>query len=650
VASLRGAAAATALAVVGLLWTPAQATPTWLPPETISGEDQSLFLRDVVIAPNGTQHAVMVANPSLILYSSIRRPGGQWQYPAPMASRAFDGSSRLELVVDSASNVHIVWVELVNSTYRVVYARRGTTGGWSNPVRLSAVGPNSREATVGVDRAGTVTVAWARDDEGDTRVQVRRKPAGGSWGAVKNVSSSENQVDSPDVAVDPQGRATVVWRQGVEPNWSVWATQRDLQGIWSAPEELSTPGYTITPLAAAEADGDVSAVWLRGETGGYVVQAARKPAGSPWQDDGTTMSEVGKNAGFLVLALGNDGHGVVAWSLQGPAYTVVQARTRTPSSGWSATESLGQDTDTTSAHDVAVGRQGNVWATWVRYNDGVILQRRQHLPGSGWSATADIPGSEDRSDTRVSVDAGGNVLVGWWGGSPTFTSAATGYDAEGPRVRVTAPGPTFSLTAPTVRWHGFDVFSDVTEYSVRIAVAKAQGAFAAPATWRASTAAMSGRYTDAAPGSTYCFSARGTDAVGNTGLFSTARCTAIPLNDRALDAAGGWHRETASGAYRGTFTRASVEGADLRSPNVQARRIALIATRAPGAGAVKVFFAGDLLKTVSLKPTAAQNSTKTYRKQVIPIAVFGSRRQGVVKIVTVSNADVAIEGLGISAK
>lgn len=68
------------------------------------------------------------------------------------------------------------------------------------------------------------------------------------------------------------------------------------------------------------------------------------------------------------------------------------------------------------------------------------------------------------------------------------------------------------------------------------------------------------------------------------------------------------------------------------------------ATKAPGAGKVKVHLGTTLLKTVALE------AATTKCKQVISVAAFGSRKSGVVKIVTTSRKPVTIEGLGVSAK
>ncbi len=179
-------------------------------------------------------------------------------------------------------------------------------------------------------------------------------------------------------------------------------------------------------------------------------------------------------------------------------------------------------------------------------------------------------------------------------------------------------------------------------YDVRYRRAAATGEFGTQVSWVGGAAATSGTFS-AAPGSTYCFSARATDQQPKTGPWGAETCTAIPLDDRSLKATGSWSRKSGAGTYLGTFTVSSRRGDVLVARNLRASDLALVVTECSGCGSVRVLWNGVSLGTFSL------GATVTKRSVVIPVASFGAARTGNLTVVVASaNKPVKIEGLGIS--
>jgi hypothetical protein len=136
-----------------------------------------------------------------------------------------------------------------------------------------------------------------------------------------------------------------------------------------------------------------------------------------------------------------------------------------------------------------------------------------------------------------------------------------------------------------------------------------------------------------------------TDSAGTADPSSAARVFTVPRNDTALTRSAGWSRRTASGYFLNSYSTTSRRGATLTSSGSGVRRIALVATKARGHGKVGVYLGRTLLKTVSL------SSTRTRKKQLIPIATFTSGRSGTIKIkVLTSGRPVRIEGLGVATR
>jgi hypothetical protein len=213
--------------------------------------------------------------------------------------------------------------------------------------------------------------------------------------------------------------------------------------------------------------------------------------------------------------------------------------------------------------------------------------------------------------------------------------------------RMIDPIPGSVMQAPTAPFQKSKAFrvawtrpSDTADVRVKTATSKAT--FGAHTSWKTDTASTQATYSGK-PGNTYCFSARSRTTDGDLSGFSSQRCTAVPLDDRALKSAGSWTKKKAMGYYLNTFSQTSQKGATL-SGKVRGKRFALVATRCPKCGTVKVFFGKKLLKKVSLK------SATLKKRQLIPLRSLGAARTGKVRVVVVSSGKlVRIEGLGTSA-
>lgn len=138
-----------------------------------------------------------------------------------------------------------------------------------------------------------------------------------------------------------------------------------------------------------------------------------------------------------------------------------------------------------------------------------------------------------------------------------------------------------------------------------------------------------------------------TASVGSQADATPARRTFTrPVNDLDLRHSRAWHARTGKrGYFLRSFSQTRRHGATLRTRARHLEKVALVATRGPGFGTVKVYLGKQLLRRVSL-------SARTLRKRrVIPVARFDHHRRGLVRVVVVSRRKVVrIEGLGLARR
>ena len=230
---------------------------------------------------------------------------------------------------------------------------------------------------------------------------------------------------------------------------------------------------------------------------------------------------------------------------------------------------------------------------------------------------------------------------------PDTTPPAPSNDLFTP-YKVSLGGPAFERSfflrrTFVVNWSAKDDESGVANYDVRYRRTDWRGSSHPIRSWLHATTTTGASFRGA-PGSTYCFSTRARDRAGNVSPWSPRRCTALPLDDRALTARGAWRRAGVSGSYLDTVSTSRANRAALVRFGVRARRLALVVTRCPGCGTVSVYWNGSRLRTVRLGSNLRRN------RQVVHLAAFDHLVRGSISIrVTSVGRPVAIDGLGVAS-
>jgi hypothetical protein len=145
---------------------------------------------------------------------------------------------------------------------------------------------------------------------------------------------------------------------------------------------------------------------------------------------------------------------------------------------------------------------------------------------------------------------------------------------------------------------------------------------------------------DLRPGS-HSFRVVARDTAGNVDPTAAVRTFHVPLDDRALRAAGPWKRRAAAASYRGTYSTVSRRGATLSRTISGATSLALVVGAGAGRGAVDVFVGSRRVGRVSTAGAA--------RTRVVALRAFGRPTSGTVRVVTTSARPVRIDGLAVLA-
>ncbi|MFL5897679.1 MAG: hypothetical protein ACJ76D_04345 [Solirubrobacterales bacterium] len=405
----------------GLVASPASAAPGWSRPVNVTGVVKigESPLVDVDFAGNATAVWRRYRGGKLICESAVRQAGGPWSTP----SRFFGGledAYGLQIVVDPLGNETAIWGRRVGRSWVVQSATRSVGGSWSAPVTLSAAGAVS--ALVAVGPEGNVTAVWLLEREEGWRsvVQSATRSVGGSWSAPVTLSPPRNAARSPQIALEPQGGATVVWEE--EYSDAIESSTRSSGGSWSTPVTLSANGVAGGwPQVAVDSQGNATAVWAGWTSNGrrIQIQTATRPAGGTWSAP-VSISRAGhRHVQDPQIAVSPQGEATAIWQRSNGSYLVVQGATRRAGGGWSRPVDITTGDGRGGQHlQLVVDSWGNATAIWEGYDTGpgpnFAIQAAKHPPGGAWSRPTDISQwTKSLGEPQIAVDPQGRSTAIW---------------------------------------------------------------------------------------------------------------------------------------------------------------------------------------------------------------------------------------------
>jgi hypothetical protein len=298
---------------------------------------------------------------------------------------------------------------------------------WSNPTFLSAATtPVEEPPSVAIDGEGDATFAWVR---ADGRVQTRTRSAAGSLSGIQTLSAGGTVVpeaSSVDVDVDADGDAVFSWVSvntagspivvtRARSRTGTLSTRQTVATVPDAPEpELWAVDYGA-PEVAVDADGDAVIVWSQDGVNRTISKArARTRTGALQPVQTISNNTEGASAVFAKVELQPAGTAVFAWE-QTTATVTSQIQTRTRS----ATGTLGPIRALSGTEaalpQLAVDGDGDAVFAWQRKGPAVTQIETRARSAAGTLSPVQALSSEtvNAAEPRVAVDADGDAVYAW---------------------------------------------------------------------------------------------------------------------------------------------------------------------------------------------------------------------------------------------
>ena len=334
---------------------------------TVSQVGQNALNPHVAITPSGEIIAIwQYGSPNAVIQASVRPPNGSFSPPQTLSS-AQQNAAVPQLAVNAAGQAAVVW-EYGNFIQAAV---RPAGAAFLLPVSISSAGEGPFKPEVAIDELGNVVATWASLNN---VIRAAIRTAGGSFASAGfagpvTLSAAVTQSSKPRVAMDNDGDAIVVWEKPKGTNTVVQASMRPSGGQFAPPPgvDLSPPGQdAFAPQVAMDEDGDAVAVWRQGTS--PTIQAAFRGSGGSFGPP-AAVSVAGPGTAEIPqeVAMNAAGHAIVVWQAASGGQALIQAAARPPGLGFGAPASLTQALGGLAPSPrVAIDAAGDGIAVWLR--------------------------------------------------------------------------------------------------------------------------------------------------------------------------------------------------------------------------------------------------------------------------------------------
>jgi hypothetical protein len=382
------------------------------------------------------------------------------------------------------------------------------------PQTLSTGEFNASQPQVAFDAQGNVTMVWVESDGTHSSIHVATGPPGAYLNVQPTpISSATAQAVDPQIAVAPNGSATVVWeqvQQASPPRYDVYRSDRPAGGTFGAAQNMTatTSESVAGANVAMDAAGDTLIAWVDGNDfldSTYVapnLQTMFRPAGGTFTAPLPRYATTGPDAfdegiiADVAVKFDAQGNALIAWdgnaqsSNQDRFSHQIHAIVRDANGTYEAAQLVAHETSLFEQEidlgPVAISN-GTALVSWVRQDVSYAGAQVAERPAgsSTWTPDQTLAGEAVSNSFHfgdiggLAFDPSGNALAATNG----FTAVGTGSELSFKPAAGTSFGPPVATSAAGVSTSDDRVGIDATGAAV---VTHAQTVGADPHTFAAS--------------------------------------------------------------------------------------------------------------------------------------------------------------------
>jgi hypothetical protein len=294
--------------------------------------------------------------------------------------------------VNAAGQVELV----VNGKhYRLV------TQGWINPFtvydNISPDGQDTNYPQVAMDNNGNAIIVWQQSDGSNLQV-FKSEYRGGVWtnpsSLTDNISPDGQDTYYPQVAMDNSGNAIIIWEQYNGSKYQVFKSEYR-GGVWTNPSSLSDnispDGQDANyPQVAMDNNGNAIITWYQSDGANWQIFKSEYRSGV-WTNPSSLTDNIspdGQDAYNPQMAMDNNGNAIITWcQSDGSKYQIFKSEFR--GGVWthpsSLSDNISQDGQDAHNPQVAMDNNGNAIITWYQADGSNNQIFKSEYRDGGWT-------------------------------------------------------------------------------------------------------------------------------------------------------------------------------------------------------------------------------------------------------------------------
>ncbi|UCG71099.1 MAG: FG-GAP repeat protein, partial [Thermoplasmata archaeon] len=319
-------------------------------------------------------------------------------------------------------------------------------GASDTKVNQNSDSADQQDCAMAIDPDGNIIVVWNdwRVSGMDQEIYAQKfSPQGDPlWGSsdilVNQYSDGSDDQKYPDIAIDSDGNAIVVWednRDGATTKWDIYAQKLNSSGIpqWSSSDVKvnlnSDTENQYRPRVDVDSNGVAIVVWYDYRSGTHYDIYAQNISSSGTVGWGSSDKLVNQNSDTddqwsPSVAIDSGSNAIIVWGDDRGATRDIYAQNLSSSGSpqWGSSDKLvNQNSDSASqgSPDVAIDSNGNAIVVWDDgRTDRDIYSQKLNSTGSAHWGSSDKKVNQN-SDTEyqwkphVTIDSDDNAIVAW---------------------------------------------------------------------------------------------------------------------------------------------------------------------------------------------------------------------------------------------
>ncbi len=317
--------------------------------------------------------------------------GGAWTHPSSLTDNISpDGTCVLDdfpqVAMDNNGNAIIVWEQL-DGTYYQIYKSEYRSGAWTHPSSLTAnISPDGQNAEfpqVAMDNNGNAVIVWQQSDGTNSQI-FKSEYRNGAWthpsSLTANISPDGQNAELPQAAMDDNGNAVIVWLQSDGTNYQIFKSEYR-NGAWTHPssptDNISPDGkHAYEPQAAMDNNGNAVIVWYQDDGSGEDQIFKSEYRNGAWTHPANLTDNISPDVQYASdpqVAMDDNGNAVIVWQqLDGTYNQIYKSEYR--GGVWThpsaLTDNISPDGQGAYYPQVAVDNNGNAVIVWQQFDNG----------------------------------------------------------------------------------------------------------------------------------------------------------------------------------------------------------------------------------------------------------------------------------------